>query len=98
MNKFRVLTTNGEWVYTAINVMEDCIRCPLMDKDGKQVLNPNIQLRKETFSMLVMHDDEGNGFYGGDIVKITAYDEGEYIFLLALGAIVGGMGLMRCLI
>lgn len=31
--------------------MDDCIRCPLMDKDGKQILNPNIELRKETLSM-----------------------------------------------
>ena len=86
MNKFRVLTTDGEWVYTTINVMEDCIRCPLMDKEGKQVLNPTIKLRKDTLSQCVLLHlkckDECSEYYEGDIVHGITFDSKHEVILL----------------
>lgn len=48
MTKFRILTTDGEWVYSQVNVLEDRIACPLLNAQGAQFLKPNIKFRPET--------------------------------------------------
>ena len=38
MNQFRILTTDGEWVYSQVNVLEDRIVCPILNAQGAQFL------------------------------------------------------------
>lgn len=48
MNKYRVRTTTGEWVYTEIQVLEDSIQCPLFTENGEPVGDSQIKLLPET--------------------------------------------------
>jgi len=78
MNKFRILTTDNEWVYSHVNVLEDRIVCPILNEQGAQFLKPNIKLRPETLgrSVGVLYDDKE--IYEGDIFK----EEASQIFIV----------------
>ncbi len=68
MKKFRILTTDNQWLYANLIVFENCIRCSLNDENDAQVLDPRIELRAETFGELVLKN--GNHcVYEGDIVQ-----------------------------
>jgi len=68
MNKFRILTTNGEWVYSQVNVLEDRIVCPILNAQGAQFLKPNIKFLPDTYGELAVPEEAYKEIYKGDIL------------------------------
>ncbi len=74
VTKFRILTTDGEWVYSQVNVLEDRIVCPLLNAKGAQFLKPNIKFRPATMGYYVFtwdecHPKKSIRLYEGDILE-----------------------------
>ena len=82
MNKFRILTTDGEWVYSQVNVLEDRIVCPILNAQGAQFLKPNLEFRPETLSQFVERLDHTNKWmYAGDILSDCGKRKGHLIWV-----------------
>ena len=62
--KYRIMTTDGEWLYGQIKVLENRLCVPLLDSQGHQVVRPDIILRKET---LCKHSGL-NDYYEDDLI------------------------------
>jgi len=78
MNKFRILTTDGEWVYSQIEVLGNRIVCPLCNENGAQFLKPNLEFRPETLGYSTNFVDKyDKELFDGDIIN-------EYVSGIAL--------------
>lgn len=68
MNKFRILTTDNEWVYSQVEVLGARLVCPLANAEGAQFLKPNLEFRPETLGYaLNIKDHHQKEIYEGDI-------------------------------
>jgi len=80
MNKFRILTTDNEWVYSQVNVLEDRIVCPILNDKGAQFLKPNIKFRPGTlgeYTGFKEYFPEEKEIYEGDILdgEVVRWDQ-----------------------
>jgi hypothetical protein len=73
MNKVRILTTKGQWVYAELTIMENRLAMPFTDAQGGQILFLDASygtLRPETIGRTpCLYDKTKRLLYEGDIVE-----------------------------
>jgi len=75
MNKYRVLTTDNEWLYINLSIYRDHPIVPLTNKEGQLIVNSSLELREETLSLFTTFQDKNRqGIYIGDILKKEVWD------------------------